>query len=180
MEDREVVQLLRLYRHDVMNQLQLINGYISMNKPEMVQEKIADYNTYIHEEQKLMNLNAHSFTLWLIFFNANHANMHITYEINLSDAKLSDVDTLLKTQCEKVFDYFNDHVPDTNYCEGHLSLGVDQETSLLKTSIAINGEFQAVDENHVKQLQGISRLQLKKTNSGMQCDFLLPLHNEVE
>lgn len=180
MEESDVIQLLRYYRHDIMNQLQLIHGYISMDKLEMVKEKMQTYNVYLNEEQKLMNLNVPSFTLWLLFFNAKHANMRITYEIKIGEFQLTDVDVILTEQHEKLFHYLHEYLPEAEYYVGHIVLKKEDDDSLLKTSLYLNGDFSYIDFNQEGQLHGISQFQVEKTKTGIQGELLLPLHNEVD
>src|SRR5699024_9681532 len=159
MEESDVIKLLRYYRHSVLNQLQLIQGYVSMDKPEMVKEKINTYNAYLHEEQKLMDMRAPSFTIWLLFFNDIHATIRLTYEIEMENMNLGDADIYLTTQCKILFDYLNDHLSTTDYYEGHLKLQMDQSGSLLKASIDLNGDFSRISSQKMEHLQEISRFQ---------------------
>jgi len=180
MEDSEVIQLLRYYRHNVLNQLQLIQGYVSMNKPDIAKEKLGEYNTYLQKEQKLMDVKAPSFTIWLLFFNDTHPTIRMTYDVGIKEMNLTDVDTFLTAQCEKMFDSLYDHLPKTEYYEGHFELQMARNDTLLIVNIDLSGDFSAIGRKELKQLQEISQFKIDKTMKGMQCSYLLSLHNEVD
>ncbi|WP_284139716.1 MULTISPECIES: Spo0B domain-containing protein [unclassified Virgibacillus] len=104
MESKDVMMLLRHIRHDVMNDMQVIQGYLSMGKSDKVQSKITRVLERYEEERKLMNLNTPHFALWLIGFNAMHTNIRLTYEIDAQDMNLNRIDNELVKQCNQLFE----------------------------------------------------------------------------
>lgn len=181
MDASDVIQLLRFYRHDLLNQLQLIGGYLSMDKPASAKEKLDNYARYLDKEKKLLNLNAPSFALWLLFFNDTYQNFRMTYDIQADNSHLEKEDALLTSQCEEIFHYLGEHLPQSEFYEGFFLLEVEDipDTSI-KVSIKQSGDFRKVDVEAIKQLNGILQLQINKTETGMQCTFLLPLQDEVD
>ncbi|WP_170138766.1 Spo0B domain-containing protein [Oceanobacillus chungangensis] len=85
MEEKEVVEVLQFYRHDVMNDLQIISGYISMGKLEKVEKKFGELFSFYEEERKLMSIKAPKFILWLIRFNNLYNNFRLTYNIQVEN-----------------------------------------------------------------------------------------------
>ncbi|QKY69573.1 Spo0B domain-containing protein [Lentibacillus sp. CBA3610] len=65
MEEKEVIQLLRHYRHDLMNHLQIVQGYLSMGKMEKAQKKLTNYMQLLQEEGKLVNMHAPAFVFYI-------------------------------------------------------------------------------------------------------------------
>ena len=64
-----------------MNNLQVVQGYLSMDKIDIAKNKLAECVDYYHEERKLMNINAPYFILWVIQFNHCHDNIQLTYHV---------------------------------------------------------------------------------------------------
>src|SRR5690625_1919955 len=95
MDKKMMVQILRNTQHDLMNNLQIIQGYLSMEKIDMVKAKLVDSIDYYSEERKLIQINAPHFILWVIQFNHSHDNIKLTYRINVENIDLSKIDLRL-------------------------------------------------------------------------------------
>lgn len=104
MRDSDVIQMLRHYRHDLMNHLQIVQGYLSMGKTDKVQNKLKDYMGELHEEGKLVNLNAPMFALYILQFKFLHTNFRVIYHIRTAAKNLQSVDELLTDCCEKIME----------------------------------------------------------------------------
>lgn len=99
MEEKKVMELLRYYRHDIMNDLQVVHAYAKLEKVDKVQEKIAGYMIHFDEERKLMSLHAPNLALWLIPFNSIHPNFRLTYTIRSEGLDISDLDQKFVGDC---------------------------------------------------------------------------------
>ncbi|WP_183072689.1 Spo0B domain-containing protein [Oceanobacillus bengalensis] len=108
MEELEVVRLLQNYRHDLLNHLQLIQGYLSMGKKDTAESKMTELFSHFEEERKLIQLHAPKFTLWLIHFNHRYDNLRIAYNIHI-DRSLSMVDDFILTKCNKIIDLMENY-----------------------------------------------------------------------
>lgn len=104
MKNTEVVHLLKHYRHDIMNHLQVIKGYASMNKIDKVNNKLNQLVSLLNEESKLMNLNAPNLYLWIMQFNTIHANMRLSYTVNIDRGNLADIENQLLSRVQEVID----------------------------------------------------------------------------
>ena len=40
MDEELAIQIIQRYRHDVLNHLQLVSGYLTIQKPEKAEEKV--------------------------------------------------------------------------------------------------------------------------------------------
>lgn len=182
MEERDVIQLLRFYRHGVLNQLQLFQGYLSMDKTEMAKDKLANFVASLDKEKDLLNTNAPSFALWLLFFNDTYANFRLTYDIAAESFDLGSIDAQLTSQCKCIFHYLSEQAPPSEFYTGHFFLEIEHalDFKAAKGSIELSGDFSEVDVDQVSQIHGVLQFRIKKSKSGMQCTFLLPLQNEVD
>lgn len=94
-ESKDVIQLLRLQRHDLMNDLQIVHGYLSMDKTEKVKKKVNEIIEAFNRERKLMNINCPEFALLLIQSKWLYNNVQITYDIHTEKSNLQAFDESL-------------------------------------------------------------------------------------
>lgn len=78
MEESQVVNLLRHYRHDLSNDLQLIIGYAQMGKLEKVQEKVTELGDRLMQQQKFQNMPLPKTILTLL--RTNYQNEQLKWE----------------------------------------------------------------------------------------------------
>lgn len=103
----EVANLLRHYRHDWMNQLQLVHGYASMDKMEKVKEKLQEIIDFSREESKLMNLKAPHFAVWMVQFNAEYNQLRMSFQID-TQADFSAFDQSLVQTCLAIIQHLEE------------------------------------------------------------------------
>ncbi|WP_217586844.1 Spo0B domain-containing protein [Lentibacillus saliphilus] len=144
MQPKDVIDVLSHYRHDIMNQLQLIQGYLSMGKLESVQEKMTQYIEQLHSESKLVNLGLPGFALWLIRFNSTHTNYRLTYSIygDQQSIRSSFIDDQLVFACSTVIHTFQEITDDDTLYHGHLSLSWDDINKQYQVHISLNDVFE--------------------------------------
>lgn len=99
MNEQAFIKLIQYYRHDLVNHLQVISGYLSMNKKQKANEKLQEVITNFSKEQKLFQLQAPKLMIWLLQFNHTYENIRITYDIDMEIMDLSSVDALLVQAC---------------------------------------------------------------------------------
>ncbi|MGM8214237.1 Spo0B domain-containing protein [Bacillaceae bacterium W0354] len=102
MNTSEVLELLRLYRHDLMNDLQLIQGYAGMGKYEQSNEKLKAFINKLNQERQLQTLEAPNFVLWLILLKLHQRELHTTLEIEPASEPISQFDRQMKADGEYV------------------------------------------------------------------------------
>lgn len=156
------MDILRYYRHDVMNDLQIVQAYSSMGKLEKVEEKIAAYMVHFDEERKLMNLNAPNLALWLIPFNSIHPNFRFTYAICDEKIDISEIDEKLTTDCKSCIKHLQKITDDTALYEGKINVEYSAQ-SKIQVQIILNGTFgdekkSEPIENNIVQQQGHDKI----------------------
>jgi stage 0 sporulation protein B (sporulation initiation phosphotransferase) len=77
----EVIDLLRHYRHDWLNTLQLIKGNLALNKIDQVERVIAEVVLQTENESKLSNLNIPDLAEMILTFNWSEHAFKLEYEI---------------------------------------------------------------------------------------------------
>ncbi|UJW57325.1 Spo0B domain-containing protein [Bacillus sp. A116_S68] len=81
MEQKDVVNVLRHYRHDVLNHIQLINGYIAMGKMEKAHSLIDDLVRQAKNESHISNLNMNRFAEEILTFNWYPHAFFLSFEV---------------------------------------------------------------------------------------------------
>ncbi|HLR08322.1 MAG TPA: Spo0B domain-containing protein [Bacillota bacterium] len=178
MEDSDILAILRQYRHDLMNHLQIIQGYATLGQVDKVKQKIDEYVKELNKERKLVNLNAPSFALWLIQFNGIHTNIQLTYDIHIDYANLESIDVPLTNQCDRVMALVKKHIEQNVFYEGTLTVMLTAADDL-ECRIAFQGHFTCPErlENHLQTIQAPFPLQqIDVDESSMSCVLTIPKH----
>ncbi len=121
MENDKIVQLLQYRRHDLVNDMQVIHGYASMQMFDKVQEKLDEFMIATEHERKLHMLGAHQFILWVEMFRMQHENFKLLYKVN-DYIDLSAHDEWITNICEKLINELNQHVHHEELYDIHLSI----------------------------------------------------------
>jgi len=138
-KDEKMLEVLQHYRHDLMNELQVIQGYLSMGKETIANDKINTLFLHFQEERKLIQLDAPKFALWLIRFNSIYDSRRLTYNIHIKDRNLSRKDELLFDYCKQVIQSLSSD----SLLNIHLTLSEDEnnENNILVV-MTIEGDHQ--------------------------------------
>lgn len=102
MKEQEFLKIFQYCRHDLLNELQLLHGYISINKMDSAKQAANDIITNIHKERHLINTGAPKFTLWILKSNHLIPNIKTSYEISLEDENLLSLDDKLVEICHDI------------------------------------------------------------------------------
>src|SRR5690625_3648810 len=136
--NEDVIELLQYYRHDLMNQVQIMKGYLSMKKYDQVSHKLDELVEGFTGERKLMNLNTPEFNLWIIRFNMWHENIRISYNIH-TNKPLKELDKQFVSQCKQVVNSIEMSILDSELYE--LTIELDENVKKIELIITIKGYF---------------------------------------
>lgn len=139
MKDFEVIQLLQHYRHDLLNKLQLVQGYLSMGKTNKVEEKLEELFSFLNEERKLTGLRTPRLALWLIQFNHIYENFRITYTIDIENQNLEHLDEILTTKCNEFMQYVTKKLDSNQLYEMELTIKETEGNQSIETCFFIDG-----------------------------------------
>lgn len=105
-EEKEIVALLQDYRHDVLNELQIVKGYLSIGKTDKAEEKLNKWIHQFDEERRLSNLSIPKWMLWLMTTKKRYANIRLYYTIDVkSNLNLTSIDEQLVHHSEQMTDW---------------------------------------------------------------------------
>lgn len=167
MEEKTIVKIIQQTQHDLMNNLQVIQGYLSMDKIDVVKTKLADCIDYYHEERKLININAPHFILWIIQFNHSHDNIELSYRINTENVDLSCVDMELVERCKQIISIISHLGMKKELYSVHLQLTHESQSSV-RAIMIIDGHFD--QEKWMLNLQELEGTYVKKSKHGIICE----------
>src|SRR5690625_5131197 len=170
MEDAEVVKLLQHNRHDLMNDLQIVQGYIKLKKPEKAEEKLLKTIKYYNEERKLMHVMDDQFILWLMQVNIIFSHINLEYHI-LTEKKLRNKGHELTTRCKKIISSVNETFSTHILYDISLQIKDTENPSFAEVSFLIKGEYS--QEALLRRNLNDDNVKVRKTASGMICSFLI-------
>ncbi|CDQ39445.1 MULTISPECIES: Spo0B domain-containing protein [Virgibacillus] len=174
MTEKEVVQLIQHYRHDLMNHLQVIHGYASMGKVERVEEKTSDAIAYYHEERKLMQLQAFEFFLWVLQFHQMYQDMRLKFRIHTENKKVEKADKLLTEQCRQIMALVQDENQSNDLIDIELEM-VTGRTEVIEVRLMIYGIInQESLLIRLNSLTSLYTLSVYKQANCLICDFSVP------
>lgn len=125
MKKEEIVQLLQYRRHDLVNDIQVIHGYASMNMIDKVQEKLEDFIRATENERKLHMVAAPSLILWIELFQIHYDHFTLTYDVK-KVIDLSEFDEWITEQCEKLMQEVQKQINQEETYTVHIA--IDQHT----------------------------------------------------
>ncbi|MDC3412461.1 Spo0B domain-containing protein [Aquibacillus sp. 3ASR75-11] len=172
MKENEVIDILSHYRHDYLNQLQLIQGYVMMGKTDKVQQKLNEIVALAHEERKLSNLHIPKTALWIIRFNSLHTNMRFDYQVKDIQLPLSDVDDEVYRHCVRTVETVEWYSDQMEMYNGNITIRQDNQNNVW-LDFLIMGIFSNKDEM-VEELSGMSFLHhvtYKEVDKKIRCSM---------
>src|SRR5699024_7628580 len=174
MEEKDVVGLLQNQRHDMLNHLQIIQGYLSMGNTEKVKDKMETWLDYFNEERKLFNLNAPLFALWIMQFNHIYTNARLTYKVHINKKDLQTVDQQLTEQCKQMINTLIQTQSNLELYEGNLVLNErTEDPATITIKFSIYGRF-SDEENFKSKFKNKDQyfpVTVQETENGITCYF---------
>lgn len=122
------IELLRHARHDWLNRIQLIQGYISLNRVDRVKEILNDIIAEAHQETSLSNMNIPEFASLLLTYNWESHAIHLEYEVldGEREEKLTVDDRFLADWTCSFLEVLNSSVE--AFAENHLIITLEQHS----------------------------------------------------
>ncbi|WP_052360667.1 Spo0B domain-containing protein [Oceanobacillus manasiensis] len=176
MNEKDVILLLQHYRHDLMNHLQIIHGYLSMNKTDRVESKVQESLEYYNEERKLMHLQGTLLTLWVIQFSSYYNDFRLTYQIHTENKKIMQSDEQLVRICNRVISLISQMHAGMELFEVHLLLEETEIPEFLRVKLSIDGNFINKEEviDKLNNMEVDFQMSTENTKDGIVCIFTIP------
>ncbi|MDC3415660.1 Spo0B domain-containing protein [Aquibacillus salsiterrae] len=161
-KEEEMIDLLRHYRHDWLNDVQLLLGYASMGKMEKVEAKLKEKMVEANKERMLESLAIVKTALWIIQFNWKYDNFRMDYQIE-TNHNLSKYDDILHQNLVLFMDTLERFTDKMELYTGVIKFIKDannEDATLVVLSFS--GEFLDVDllERKLAEIKEFSNIQL--------------------
>ncbi|WKB36847.1 Spo0B domain-containing protein [Terrilactibacillus sp. S3-3] len=95
LDEEKLLEIFRYARHDWLNELQLIKGYLSLEKFDQVEKIIERLIEKLQNEAGLSNLKVPKLAAYLLTFNWSMHRFHLTFKVPRGDSGLSSWDEAL-------------------------------------------------------------------------------------
>lgn len=95
LDEEKLVEIFRYARHDWLNELQLIKGYLSLEKYGQVEKIVGRLIEKLRNEAGLSNLMVPKLAAYLLTFNWSAHRFHLSFEVPRSGSGLSSWDDAL-------------------------------------------------------------------------------------
>lgn len=173
MDEQDVMQLLRYYQHDLLNELQIIQGYASMNKIDKVKEKIVACVDVYNKERQLMYLNSPKFALWIIQAQHNQKNIRISYDIQLGQIDLSSVDQDIFDIGTCIVEHIKQHGREFSLYELHIEMCSGPDKANVIVYWQITGELDDVESLQEKLNHNFPQIltNIQTDSNHVKCEF---------
>ncbi|WP_163537886.1 Spo0B domain-containing protein [Gracilibacillus sp. YIM 98692] len=153
MKEDKVLEILRHYRHDWLNDLQLIMGYAQLGKLEKVQDKINQVLERTEMERQLDRLAIPQTMLWLMTYNWKSESVDLTYELRLDKRPDKLSDEVLSSHIQEVFSILEQYQQKFQHYHGTLKMQLHK-----KHSVHIQLIFEEIWENEEELIEQLLHL----------------------
>jgi len=103
LKERDVVEMLRHYRHDWLNDLQLILGYAQLGKLDKVEQKITDIMERSEQERGFDQLHIPKSTIWLYQLNWRSESFYLHFQSLVDEYPIIIDDEALLAHIQEIF-----------------------------------------------------------------------------
>ncbi|WP_066194403.1 MULTISPECIES: Spo0B domain-containing protein [Gracilibacillus] len=168
MEEHDVVEMLRHYRHDWLNDLQLILGYAQLGKLEKVENKITDIMDRSNQEKGLDRLNIPKTMVWLYQLNWRSASFQLQFKSFVEGDTILIDDEAVLTKLQKLFQILPSFQKE--YEEYHGILHFKKEHHTIHIQLALGLNWNELDQL-VKELRSLSFVKQVTANDKLRIEW---------
>lgn len=115
MDEKNLVDYIHLYQHDLMNHLQLVKGYAQLEDTMQMNVVLSKVIRNYEQERKLIQLHLPKFTLFVLFITKHYENVDIALDIDIERANLALYDNEIYKQTRAMMDCFSAVQKETMY-----------------------------------------------------------------
>ncbi|WP_239584350.1 Spo0B domain-containing protein [Aquibacillus albus] len=172
MKEEDMIDLLRHYRHDWLNEVQLLMGYSSMGKLDKVQDKLKEVIEGANKERNLDRLSIPKTAIWLISFNWRYDNFRMDYQVETNN-NLASYDDQIHNQLERLIKLFSSQSDEMELY--HVKIVIKESTNkkgATELVLSISGTFSHIEilEKELVENQQLHKVNLSPlSNKKIQC-----------
>ncbi|MTT32420.1 sporulation protein [Terrilactibacillus sp. BCM23-1] len=158
--EKKLIDYFRHMRHDWLNDVQLIKGYLSLENYHEVDRIIDQIITKAKNESKLSNLQVPILTTYIMTYNWLDHHLHLSFQvIGRNDNDLSKYDRKMVQVIKKTLRQFDKHVLKYKDNRMFLTFDVSQKKPIIIFDFTGEIENVKVIENsiHSSEMYGLVR-----------------------
>lgn len=176
LNERDVIQLLRHYRHDWSNDIQVIMGYAQMGKLDKVQEKLAQVSKKLEDEQRIQNTPLPKSILTMMKLNVQLEQFQLKPAVNVDkdmDKDFSFIDDKLAHHLHQVFMACSEHAIELVLYDATINIQQVSEDQLF-VKLEFSDRFDRMRELKEKLLKFKSTMSIENHNkTGFQAEWIV-------
>lgn len=175
----DVLNTLRHYRHDWLNHLQLINGYLAMGRIEKVENLINEMVMQAKNESHLSNLNMNELAENILTFNWQGHSFWLNFEIISETRDWSKWEQLIISYFENIMSLLDNH---TISGEEQHAIVIINDLDKKSVDVDFQGSLR-IDEDWCESIRLIEQQygdhieQLEWNESECYVKFIVEIHN---
>ncbi|MBR7553410.1 Spo0B domain-containing protein [Allobacillus sp. GCM10007491] len=104
MDTESFLKIMKLYRHKLLNELQVIHGYQSMNMKEASIEKLNRFIGELNAERVLQSLDAPAYVSLILLWKIQHPEIRLQYQTIGKSQSLRNYDQEMCQDVQTVID----------------------------------------------------------------------------
>ncbi|BBN99314.1 Spo0B C-terminal domain-containing protein [Sporolactobacillus terrae] len=107
--EQKAMELLSFARHGLLNDLQLIKGYLFLKQPEKAEEIVERVTEKLHNQTGLTRLQIPQCAVFLMHYSWTAQDFHVTFHIDGKQKNLSAYDHSLALLFKELFSIIEQH-----------------------------------------------------------------------
>lgn len=171
--EKKIIRLLQYRRHELMNQLQIIQGYIQINKLELAIDKIGEIVESYEQERRLFHLDIPKFTWWLFTFSLDKNLFPLKYEILNFSQGIEHLDHTILSKSKEMIEQLCNSVNHKQISEGKVKLIEREENMTIQ--IELLGDFSLLQ----KRQFNVKTVSYTIENNKITATHSVALHKKV-
>ncbi|MCL6456490.1 MAG: Spo0B domain-containing protein, partial [Gorillibacterium sp.] len=150
----DFLQILSIYRHEWMNHIQVLMGYIGLGKPDRIEEYVGKIKAKVHQESYLSKMGVPAVIVYYYTFQANHRSLALEFEIEqeVQLDRLPDSGVQASRLICQLIELFASLVPLDSGQHHSLSLEFDQEEDCILLDFVYEGSLSADFDKELNKL----------------------------
>ncbi|MEO3947135.1 Spo0B domain-containing protein [Gorillibacterium sp. CAU 1737] len=140
-QDERLLRVLSIYRHDWMNHIQVLMGYIRLGKYERLADYVGKINGQVYQESYLAKMGVPELAVYYYEFRSDRHSLELEFELDQEIAlnRLPDRGTRAARLIREAVELFARQNPEASGETGSLSLAFDSEEAGLLLDFVYRG-----------------------------------------
>nr|WP_289036775.1 Spo0B domain-containing protein [uncultured Allobacillus sp.] len=135
MDTETFLNTMKLYRHKLLNELQVIHGYQSMNMKEESMEKLNRFIGELNAERVLQSLDAPEYVRLILLWKIQHPEIRLQYQTTGKSQSLRNYVQVMCRDAQTVIDKVEEVAQEDTSLSIHLSYQPEIKIDYIVTNV---------------------------------------------